>query len=698
MSGKAIVEDVPYESNLNSNPNEQSQPKEPPIIAPAAAAAADAASGSDLPTGEMTEQAIEAQRIERLRKKAQYTAERETALTVRQSFEEFLATGVRCAKLQAPEGEPTLSQEDELELECRRFLFLTAALFDVHAHALPKTAIDKLIKADGASQLKWPYKLPKGTRVRAIADLIKKHKTALQYVSSADAVVDTLRKELDAAGEVLQLQKDDVIDSQFVKHEAVERLMQENPKLNKLVVFDPQETDYMRKLLANAVMASEGIRGGLQIVDKLDGGVNAESSPEVRELAATTLTAVARAIHTYRREENIITRSDGDGRTGIMANLDDVLEHNAKRNLHHQDIRKEPWFAPGMIGLAMKNQEVLVSYMVAMLPIVDCAIFTPRLAALCLGNSMPRVVEASRVLRIYVAALAVIKANVAAPSARALYKRRKLTMRKLQRASFVDEDGQTAVVVNPNFMNLPQYASVETSNEALEECFAQLHLEAMQEFEKGVRLAREQFKLDTQLASTEMSQERRELIVALHSGSYTPIGNASAAADPLAHARAYYGALWYLAQQVWIGLLLKYELAIVKRLHLYLSTENFEHWRARRDMPAEVQGHPLTTQLLGETNAAIATTRRTVVELISKAKDFKKAPRYSGDVPTSPDPLKDNDSLDTERVFAGQSWSPTFKQMREYDAHIDKLFLLSAEQAKIASEFRPNEPGKKNKK
>jgi hypothetical protein len=613
---------------------------EPVIAAPAVAVVQEEPAAA--PQEETIEEKWARLTKETREQRAREIAELENRETVAQSFEKF--------RKESPIEGWTL------EDEATRFFYVRAAQDDVAHKRLPLQVLQQLLHAKKPDDLAFVSTLMQTTSSRRTADAIKGG--ALKFIEQTDRKLAELMEKC----RKVQLKPEEV-EEKFIKPAAIERLKTENPNLNVMVEFDPDNTQYMQKLRAAAVAASSAVSDGMPIAGTIEG----EQDDNAKKIAAASVHAATVAIRAYEEAKDVITREDGD-ETVVVGNLfyTSYLEAERKRNNVLEDFRKEQWFTVDAMRTIMAIQAEQVSYTIAMLPVVDCAVFVPRLALLLCGQPLPRVVEASRIYRIYVAAMTLIHLNLPLLPQKEFASQMTRKLKKMTK--------ETGVQLDVKVANLPQYAyGGDISQEMHDENFARLHASAMHDWFEMKSKARADYARESECrANPELAVAKSRLVPGLLEKC------------PRAIEFFFYGAMWHASQHTFIGLLHKFEACIIKRLHRFLDGGSLDYLCTRRKLP--VKGYAFTTQLLAKSNSELIQMRQ---KYIDAAKTLPAYQAVAPKIELKDVPLGDTTEFDEKLGFEAQAWSPTIGQLKQYVLQIEHLSEAPPNVQEVLSTLRP---------
>jgi hypothetical protein len=584
---------------------------------------------------------------------ARNIAEFENSSTMMETFEKFAAS-----------VEPL--EDTTREKEALRFLLMHTLQQDINHKRLPEACMLQLKEAKKSAELEPFMVFPKTTSIGQCVESMKKG--ALEFIERTDKflaeVKEKCRKVDLLPGEV---------DGNFIKPEAIERLRKENPNMYTVIEYDPNDTPEMKELRQKALNASWAIAEGMPIVD-LDNGVNSESDENTKKLANAGVNAAAVALREYEMSRNVIKRQHTKS-TVISVNYDAYLKSEAANNCILQDFRQVPWFNSDALRTAMALQTHKCTFTLALLPVMECAIFLPRLAQLLCNQPLPPVIDATRVYRIYIAALTLVELNLPLKTHKEFVVQIKRKMKKVAR--------ETGAEFNDNFEDFPQSAfGNEISKEMYEDDKEKLHAAAMRDWHSMTKNALENLMREKNYHTSEASRALTNATSSILPGTLQKC--------PYIIEQFYYASIWNATQHAFIGFLHKLEACLIKRLSSYINGASCAFWMTDRELPTAARESEITSMYVRDNNAALTKYRSEFIASISNVAEYQACIRKAGiEYDEKSVPLGEVSDIDDTIVFAPQPWSPTIAQMKKFVAHVQQLVDAPKEAQQIFYTIRP---------
>ena len=697
---EATVEDVPEIEQTST------------LAASSAGILCDDDDGSDLvvedpPAEEEAPMTVEEMKAKRAKLEAELKAEREEALVEaasRTMWEEFEASNESSAM---PE---MTARNDEalLESQAMRFMLAQAAQSDEDRHNIGTGVRKRIEKATRMRDFAWCHTMPKSTAVGTMSRLIKECGSATELIRKIDADLAGIAEREEAAGKTIKLNDEDYTEGKAVKRSAIDRIVAERKaagkQLNVIVDGSASYDEFIAKKRSDAKQARAFIEGGLQLAE-LDDGVTSETSTAVRKTYVEALEAAALAIQEYEEEaSDMITSSFSDPTLFVGVNLPRYYAGLLERGIKMEDLGDESWFTSDNVREAMGINQEKIDMTLTMQVIMDTGVFVPRMALLFAHQPMPRVVEFSRVFRIYMAALLMLEENVPVMNARAKHREakhlRKLVESTIQRASGGSAPNGTqsagTVQVNPDYENLPLYSDSAPTKETINKQYQTVYGHAMDDWRKGT--AALQTWHDSELAyhKGEIDLNQLKLMTASCApGTSVPrISREKYEENPDSIGLQYYSALWELNNHTCVTLLNAHEARILLWMQRFICPEDRNAWFTRRLFPLGDQCHPLTVKETTGMNEVLGSRRDSLWTSLLANKRFNGLARTDQILVATP--LDSTDVHDDKHVFEQQAWSATVGQMKQYHKNMQTLFNLSPEQQQIVLNIKVAKGNKKN--
>jgi hypothetical protein len=557
----------------------------------------------------------------------------------------------------------------------------TLATLDAIAAALP----------DDSETRHMHRKLAGAPRAEELFDEFQQH---------VDAFVASLRER----EKLIELRDGEVRDGKTLTREAVERVKREH---GVRVVLPYSHTGVANRFIAGLHEAAQEAAGLIAAGMPIDGDAESHKS---------ALVTAAAALAAYERERPLITRSDGDHLLGVRFNFDDFYARCKAAGYSVTDYRRgQPIEQPMLerfykdIGGEERAATDVESYnsgrptifqVLANMPVLDCAIFVPRLLMVLFGREQTRVVHFAHAYRMYTAAIMTLKATKAAPSQRDVDRRTAEAQKELLRkqkklgSALVDVPSDWSASVAPTAMRTP-------SREVIDAAVDQLRSAALREWGAQLDALRAYYALDRRYHRGEMSDAEMALTEHKPSG---PSDAADGAPERASAEQLFYRTLWFATQNLCIGLLHAQEIGILMQLQEFFPIEMREHFMTSRELPDERRTSPATAERVQAANANLAARRqlqttklhadgivhsRYDVEcrvdaatalhtherpVVAALRSVVKTPDEDDLAPRVPAELLD------APVNPAQSCSPTFAQMRQFYCDLATLIELEPKQ------------------
>jgi hypothetical protein len=575
---------------------------------------------------------------------------RERTLTLRQEFDVYMTR-------------PDVKKSEDEETDAFKYLLIASAYRDLEDGKVTEMVIWMFKKAATIADLE-KLVLSAYPETTKTLNAMKKNGGALKYIDFVDNQAKALVSELTDVS--VKVSPDEVKDGGFVDRKVLERaIAQSGEKVNVVTVRRDENDAFMQKSRKAVQQALAYLHGGMQM-EELEKPDDSNTNKALRvEEALETASA---AIEFYRHAvEDPITRADGDPSHFVMYTYADYYSSLPAHSLPPKNLSKETWFIEE-VYLSTRNLQVdSCNTTLHLLPVLDCAVFVPLLALMWNRHAMPRIVEFSRIYRIYCAALTVCKTMCEMPTERSQAAEAKKLARKIAKMQKQD----ATITPNPN-----PAPSERMTAEKTETIFRMMREGSLEHFRSTWR-ALFQIYLNEKLKHSDRGEKDLVEYTSMFSSEKTAL-------DPHLIEKWYYGRVWYESQQFCLNLLSGMELAIFAHLQDYLNIQHHEMFRTRVLLPYADHTNSLTESLVKENNAAYVTGRQELWNLLQTNAKFKKAAPNDLSFAFDTTPLEDSTAIDDEIVFPDQPWSPTFAQMKAFHRDNCKLLYMSAEQQTIA--------------
>ena len=558
-------------------------------------------------------------------------------------------------------GKNVMPTED---LEIRRFLLIRAAIAD-DSHDLVRF----LDMASKGTQLNKVLAAPKGTMVNEVMGMLSQEKKSTKLLKSFDSTVSKLRDSLVDAKRASDLKSDETVktaNGSVIPHDKlagiVARLKGENPNLNVVIRRDPAKVqdDFMTGLRNDAKLARAFIEGGLQD-EAFNDGINANTDKAVVEKFNTAIAASSAVLNNYERNRDFITRADGNHNETVACSVDEHYKMLKKNGVPFVDIRTLKGLNREALRLEMGLMAEKCTEVLVMRELLDCAIFVPRLCLLLVQQPMPRVVEYSRVMRVYQATLRILARINKLPTQSEVKKEQTKFQKEIMKMS---EEFDIKMIADPAYDE--PWRSTRPTAEMVRRAFSQM-----------TRLAR-----DTLLSSAVDLGHWYDRETRHHAGTldeaerklhqFEPqFTEQQMKENPHLIKLKFYQEMWRNNQVFALDLLRAYEAGILLQLQRFLPKEYNDYWMSRGLYPMDIQCSDHSVNLIKKTNESLCEWRRL---LIVQASQVARGV-------TVPLPLPElEDGFHSINVEPQQRWSPTFGQMMNLQRAMNALFRLSKEE------------------
>lgn len=587
--------------------------------------------------------------------------------------QEYRSGGANLTLLQEFERhleDKSFARVEDREFAAFRYLVVASADRDLETGRMTKTVIWLLKQSKSKEHIEKLVNLACENTQKTL-DAIKKHGGALAYISSVDEMAKKAVAELsDVSVPIAASEKseDGAIDRAVLER----AIAKTGEKVNVVTVRSDASDPYMQQVQQDAKQAMAYVSQGMQRAEVESG--TAMSADSVEEALKTAVVAIEK----YRNAvDSAITRPDGDPTHFAQYLYDDYIKELPEGTAPHKNLRSESWFIEEVFTGMRDKQAQACNTALHLVSVMDCAVFVPLLALLWNRHAMPRVVEFSRVYRIYAAALAICKTMIDAPTE----KSEALAAKKLAKKIAKIQQSEPTVTASP----VPP-STGRLTVERIENIFMRMRTTAAAEFQAAWQHA---FQVLCNEKLKHSKRGDRDLI------DYTSrITDAEIAADPLLPERQYYGKLYLITQNFCLDHLAAMEMAIISYMQDYVRLSDYEVFIVSRQLPVEVHGNSLTTSLVHENNESFTSGRAELWDVLKGNPKFKKAAENDLPVILAEVPLCDTTKIDDERVVPDQPWSPTFAQMKRFHADCFRLLALSPEQQKVAVSIWSADPKK----
>lgn len=645
---------------------------------------------------------------------ADLLAAKETAKSVREYFDDYVnADDFVPIQIDYSQFADDVTEEEKSDVardaNIRKFLLHMMSLIE-----MPQKVSLAIGRTRSLEQLnRIASSLPINSETRKLQDRLSQMQRADKEFAEFDKQAQAILLVLKERGEIVDLKDGEVVDGKFLTTEAIERLRAEK---NIKTVLPYSKTgpanQFIAGLYEQAKQASDLVSAGVPV----DGENDTEHAGKQKQAIETA----AAAMSVYERELSVITRSDGDHLMGVKFNWDDFYAKCKAQGYDVVDFRKETVLEEPLVeefyrttvgdaqGRGFEGRSQMIDTL-ANMPVLDCAIFLPRLLiGPVLRRPQPRVVHFAHAYRAYTAAIMALKSAKAAPSQSELDRINAKTQRDLLKAQ--KALGSSAIQVPKSWSkNLPANATRTPSRQVVDEAVAQLRAAALDEWHKQVEALRSYYANDVRYRKGEMTEAEMQLI------GFKPTCSRENTEGQISAEQLFYKSLWFAVQNLCIGLLHAQEIGILMQLQRNFPIEMREYFMTTRELPDTQRTSPATVERVRNVNERLSLQRaaqtvqwhregvvnslydmactpvktesesgkRVLVECVThdsksnvakKLRDVVRAPEEQDLAPPVPD-----DTLD-DRVDPNQEHSPTMRQMRQYYCDIAVLFDLKPEQ------------------
>ena len=572
------------------------------------------------------------------------------------------------------------TQQGAENLERRRYLLLTAALRDheldlrtalANLNVVP-LEIRRLIEATQSGDLQIAEGARDRSQLKSMSDLLRKSKgNAKAVLKEMTRTEKRLRDGMLKDGRLIKLDSGAFVRApqsgrKVLTHEGLEKLLRDRPELNVAVRRDPANDTYLNAKRHDAMVAMAAVESGLQASEMLNDGVNEQSSALVKQHFNEVISASAYAMNEYRRSLDVITRRDGDQTVGVRIDLGEYYKGLKERRIPYRDLRELSRFNSFQLRQVIGVISDGVKEVLVVRELLDCAVYTPRLAALIVDQSLPRVIEFSRLYEVYFAALQLLQQVTRLPTQREVDHEENAFHAQFERA--IAGHAVTRISDGPNQHSRSEpWRQMRTTKEMVEESTSRMLITARDTLFARVRELSDWYRLETRYHNGDMKPTE------VNNLQYEPYYKRETYAEfPDIIAYNYYRELWRANQTFCISLLHSYEASILLYLQDYLPKEEAEVWRTRDILPLDgndaVVCPAVTVDNLHSNNDRLTEWRSFDI-------DVRRRNMIADSIPAPPL----NASLLERRVQTKhQPWSPTFRQMMQFHSVMNVLFKLPA--------------------
>ena len=558
-------------------------------------------------------------------------------------------------------GKEVMPTED---LEIRRFLLMRAAVAD-DSHDLVKF----LEKADKGTQLNKVLAAPKGPMVNEVMGMLSQEKKSTKLLKSFDSTVSKMRDSLVDAKRASDLKPDETVktaNGSVIPHDKlagiVARLKGENPNLNVIIRRDPAKVqdDFMTNLRNDAKLARAFIEGGLQD-EAFNDGINENTDKAVVLKFNTAIAASSAVLNNYERNRDFITRADGNHNETVACSVDEHYKMLKKNGVPFVDIRTLKGLNREALRLEMGLMAEKCTEVLVMRELLDCAIFVPRLCLLLVQQPMPRVVEYSRVMRVYQATLRILSRINKLPTHSEVKKEQTKFQKEIKKMS---EEFDIKMIADP--AHVEPWRSTRPTAEMVRRAFSQLTRQARDTLlESAVDLGH-WYDRETRFHAGTLSDAERKL------HQFEPqFSELQMKENPHLIKLKFYQEMWRNNQVFALSLLRAYEAGILLQLQRFLPKEYNDYWMSRGLYPMDIQCSDHSVNLIKKTNVSLCEWRRLLIVHASQVARGVIVPL----------PLPElEEGFHAINVEPQQRWSPTFGQMMNLQRAMNALFRLSKEE------------------
>lgn len=469
--------------------------------------------------------------------------------------------------------------------------------------------------------------------------------------AEAKQVYEALKKD----GRVMKLEKDWVTKEKTITPEAVEQLRRRG--VNVFTRRMPGSDPYMNKVRADAELALQFANQRLAVFPN---GLDETSTEEQRKELMVAAQASAHALARLDAERDTITRGDGEEIT-VRVNFPEFYASMKSQHIETLDLRQFLHEHGHQIGMAMRHGEAKSSHTLVFLELLDCAVFVPRLCLAMVNESMPRVVEFSRVYNVYRATTDVLKfcklLKTRKENAKISGKRQRELKKKI-------DESNDDVSFSKNHNNEKPWMQREVSVGGVSDGFGEMRLSARTSLLENVRALTAWFASESRYhagTSSTSSTAKETWKPTFTRGEFE--------ADATVLVRYFYFHVWNFVQRFAGDLLRAYEFSILLQLNQFIPRSTAEFWSSSAKIPDSVRCPGVTQKLVKEKNAQLTRWRTFSSAVI----DSLVAKKIKID-------LSFPSTMAEERVDPQTNWSPTFAEMAKYYRDMASLFVLSKKQ------------------